>query len=474
VIVSFSGPGAGSGPLTWGQKAILRDMRDSGNQFSMGGLAELSAGSKVEDAVSMLSGLMSRHAALRMHVSSDAAQEVFASGRVVLDVVTVPSDADPALFAADLMASWPLSRFDFAHDWPLRMAVLVREGRCLSLVWALSHLAADGGAHLLLLNDLLSPGVTGRQLLDIARDEQTPQSRQASTRAMRHWEAQLRDIPPQTFPLLGPPTVPGPLPSTVPGSPAGAPAPLTGAPAPSIGAPSGERYWQARFTSPAAHLAMRAIAARTGTDPSRVTLAVIATAIGRAAGLSPLTLKLMVNNRFRPGLADVIAPIAQNSVLTIDAADVSVDEVVARARGAALTAGMRAYYDPDELAELMDRLDTERGYPAAVTLRVNDQRAMIMRPDEPADASDVTPTLIGRRLEESTLTWLGPRHNMHEQANILIENQPGVVSLHMMWDRWCLSDARVEALLRAVEEIFVEAAFNPAAPTKVSPGQIGA
>ena len=73
------------------------------------------------------------------------------------------------------------------------------------------------------------------------------------------------------------------------------------------------------------------------------------------------------------------------------------------------------------------------------------------------------------RLAETSLTWLGPRDNMHEQANILIENRPGVVSLHMMWDRWSLTDAQVEALLRGVEEVAVEAAFDPAAPTKVSP-----
>ena len=91
----------------------------------------------------------------------------------------------------------------------------------------------------------------------------------------------------------------------------------------------------------------------------------IATAIGRATGVQPLTIKVMVNNRFRPGLADVIAPIAQNSVVTFDVADTTVDEVVARARGASLTAGMRAYYDPDELREVMARLDAERGYPAS-------------------------------------------------------------------------------------------------------------
>jgi hypothetical protein len=41
------------------------------------------------------------------------------------------------------------------------------------------------------------------------------------------------------------------------------------------------------------------------------------------------------------------------------------------------------------------------------------------------------------------------------------------VSLHIMWDRWSLTDGQVEALLRAVEDVAIEAAFNPAAPTKV-------
>jgi hypothetical protein len=60
---------------------------------------------------------------------------------------------------------------------------------------------------------------------------------------------------------------------------------------------------------------------------------------------------------------------------------------------------------------------------------------------------------------------------MHEQANILIENRPDVLSLHMMWDRWSLTDGQAEALLRAVEEVAIEAAFDPAAPTKVSPAR---
>ena len=55
---------------------------------------------------------------------------------------------------------------------------------------------------------------------------------------------------------------------------------------------------------------------------------------------------------------------------------------------------MRAYYDPDDLREVMARLDTERGYPASVTCRVNDQRAMIMRAEEEAGPGEVTPELL--------------------------------------------------------------------------------
>jgi hypothetical protein len=324
--------------------------------------------------------------------------------------------------------------------------VLKHRGACVYLVWALSHLAADGGGHLLLAADLAAAGTANGtaggprrpQILDIAQTEQTPQLRQLSSRAMRHWETRLRHLPAQTF---------------------GEPARPEGQ--------AGPRYWQARFSSPAAYLAMLAIANRTGTDAARVTLALIATAIARATGVRPLTIKVMVNNRFRPGLADVIAPIAQNSVVTIDVSDTTIDEVVARARGASLTAGMRAYYDPDDLTGVMARLDAERGYPASITCRVNDQRAMIMRTGEEAGPGEVTPGRIAHRLAETSLTWLGQRDNMHEQANILIENRPGVLSLHMLWDRWSLTDEQVEALLRGVEEAAVEAAFNPAAPTKV-------
>jgi hypothetical protein len=449
VAIPFAGASSGTEPLTWGQKAILQDMRDSGGQFSMGGMMELPKGSTVDDAALRYSGLIGRHAALRMRLDVDPAgrpcQEVAASGRASLDVLSVPHDAGPAEVAGyvdHLLETWPLARFDFHRDWPLRMGVIKRRDTCLYLVWVLSHVAADGGAHLLLLNDLLEPGAGGPrrlEILDIARSEGEPARRQLSARAMRYWEAQLRGIPAWTF---GEPVRPAD--------------------------PAGERYQQVRLTSPAAQLAMAAIARRTGTDVPRVTLAVIATAIGRVARVNPLTIKVMVNNRFRPGLAEAVAPLAQNSLITLDLADVAVDEVVARVRGAMLTAGMRAYYDPDDLREVAARLDNQRGYPATVTCRINDQRRMAGRGEAAPGHGDASPQHIRERLEETTVTWLGPREDAHEQVSVIIENRLDLLSLRLMWDTWSLSTGQAEALLRGVEEIAVAAALDPAAPTAVA------
>jgi hypothetical protein len=455
MAVQFAGAEAGTGPLTWGQKAILQDMQDNDDQFTMFGAIGLPAGSTAADAAAWLSALAHRHAALRTRLGTGPdgrpCQEVAGSGQTGLDIHAVPDDADDVdrqRYVDHLLATWPLVPFDFHRDWPLRVAVLSQRGACRDLVWTLSHLAADGMANIMLLRELQQE-IAGRaaadpgrpEILDVARSEQEPQLRQHSSRAMRYWKSQLSQIPALTF---GEPAHPG--------------------------GEAGQRYWQVKFSSPAAHLALAGIAKRTGTDLSRATLAVIATAIGRATGVHPLTVNVMMSNRFRPGLADVFAPVAQNSVVTIDAAGTSVDEVVVQTRGAFLTAGMRAYYDPDDLKEVTARSDAERGYPARVSCRFNDQRATLSRSDGGDGLGEVTPEQVKRLLTETALTWHRPLDQLHDQVSIIIQNRPpGVLSLHVKCDLWCLTSGQVEALLRGIEEVAVEAAFDPAAPTRVLP-----
>jgi len=467
IYVPFAGPG-GTAPLTWGQKAILIRMREAGwresgwrREGTFGRMSAFSAGfytmepesATVEDVAAQISDIMSRHAALRLRLGTDSrrrpCQLVSGSGQIPLDILTIPDAEDPAdvtKFANDLWFSRMFAPVELDRDLPVQMAVIRHRNVIRCRVWTIHNIAVDGEAATLLPSsgladrDLTNPGALS--ILDLARREQTPALRQISDRAMRYWESRLRHIPPLTF---GEPTHPhGRL---------------------------GERYWHGEFSSPAAHLAILAIAGRTRTDTSRVLLAIVAIAIGRATGISRLTTRVYVNNRFRPGYAEIIAPLNQASVVTIDLADATVDEVVARTRRAMLPAGLYGYYDPEQREELSALLDAERGYPARVTCVISDGRLGTKPAAEAlARSGQVTMEQIRRKLPETTMSWNGTLEAFADQARLTVDNHPDTIAFNLIFDMACFTEAQVEALLRGIEEVAVAAAFDPAVPTAIAAG----
>jgi condensation domain-containing protein len=467
IAVPFAGP-AGTAPLTWGQKTTLIRMREAGwresgwrREGTFGRLAAFSAafytpepeGTTVEDVAAQISDMMSRHAALRLRIGTDSrgqpCQLVSGSGLVPLDIVTIPDDEDPAdvtKYANELWFERMFAPVDLDRDLPVQMAVIRHRGVIRCRVWMIHNIAVDGEAATL----LAFGGMSGRRpadpaatsSLDLARREQTPALRKASDRAMRYWESHLRHIPPLTF-----------------GEPAHPHGRL------------GERYWHGEFISPAAHLAILAIAGRTRTDTSRVLLAIIAIAIGRAAGLRELTTRVFVNNRFRPGYAEIIAPLNQASVVTIDLGGATVDEVVARTRRAMLPAGLHGYYDPEQLQELRARLDVERGYPAWLTCLISDGRGRTKPAvDAAAGTAQVTMEQIRRKLPETTMSWNGTIDVSPDQARLVVDNQPDTIAVGLIFDMACFTEAQVEALARGIEEVAVAAAFDPAVPAGIAAG----
>jgi hypothetical protein len=447
IPVPFAGDGAGTAPLTWGQKAILQDMRETGWTHNTSGAHRLLDGT-VEDIAALLSEVVSRRPALRFKLGTGSdgkpCQVIAASGELPLSVRTVPDDADEddvVKYANELWFCWLMTPFDLYADWPLRVAVVKHRGEAAYWVLTFNHLVTDGISCLLLMADLgfdyaISTSKGNEPpvgLLELGRREQTPQLRQVSDRAMRYWEGHLRGIPPLTFGL--------------PRYPDGR---------------QGKRYWHGRFGSPAAFLAMLAIARRTGTDTSRVLLAIIAAAVGRAMELDSVTARVVLNNRFRPGFAEAIAQLTQNSVVTLGLVGQTVDELIAQTRRALLIAGMHSYYDPDQLSALMERLDAERGYPARISLRINDRRMSTRQATEAARSAEVTRAEIERLLPETFLSWDGTIDYLHEQAFITIEDRPDTVYLQLIFDMTAFTSEQVEALLHGIEEIAIEAAFDPA------------
>ena len=465
IPVRFSGPGAGTAPLTWGQKAILEDIRESGWTHNITDIRPVAPGTTAEDVVGWSAGIMSRHPAARLRLVTDENgrdyQEIRSGGELFMDVYDFDDTVDDDTvdkYTKGLWYTQHFARFDLHDDWLMHTAVVRHRGVVKYWAWTLAHIIVDATAVELIMADYVGGplGIAGAVeagcgarggdetpasgILDLGRRQQTPALRAVSDRAMRYWEKHLRDLPALTF---GEPTHPE--------------------------GRKGERFWHGRYYSEAAYLAVVAIAERTKTDTSRVLLAIIATAVARGTGVNPVTAKVIVSNRFRPGLDRIVAPLTQNSVLRVDVADLTVDEVVAQIRRISTAASMNAYYDPDDLDALTARLDAERGYPARISLRINDRRVEARQAAEgEARAGQVTAERVEQARKATWLSWDGTIDNLPEQAFITVENQRGAVLLQLIHDMACLTEEQVEAVLNGVEEIAVAAAFDPAAPTGVS------
>ncbi len=437
---------------------MFLEMEESGQTLNMSDAQALPQPATLSEVAAQLAGLMSRHPALRTRFPEQPdgrpGQVVAESGELSLQFVDLPvnaEDAEVAACAHDLYYSQLLTPFDHAREWPVRMAVIRQGGLARYWVWTANHLVGDGGMMAILQGELGYGIRAGRRadpeamgMLELARLERTPRLLGVSDRAMRYWESQLERVPPLTF---GPARYPGRV---------------------------GKRYWHGQFNSVAAYLGTLAIARQTRTDTSRVLLGLMAIAIGRATGVCPLTVKFIVSNRFRPRYREVMAPLSQSTAVTVDVAAVSVTEAIARTRRAVTVGAMHGYFDPDQLAEVTDRLDARRGYPAQLTCHINDPRVHVRQAaDEAVRTRAVTAREIQRALDETWFSWDGtvPGDYYTDQAFLTVMETPETVLLQFVFDMACFTEAQVEGLAREIERVAVEAAADPETPTRVIPGQ---
>jgi hypothetical protein len=269
--------------------------------------------------------------------------------------------------------------------------------------------------------------VTAMQPRQLAAQQNTPAGRRQSGTALRYWERVLRSVGPRRF---GPP-----------------------------GQPRDPRYWQVTLTSPAMYLAMRAVAARTGDDPATVLLAAFAVALARVTRTNPVVTQAIVRNRFRPGLADVVSPVNQNGLFVVDVADTTFDEAVQRARRASLTGSKYAYHDPDDLDELIARINRERGEQIDLACVFNDRRIQTRQPAGRVPG----PEQVRAAQHGTALTWDRPLKLFNEKLMVTINDVPDAIELMAEVDTCRLAPADVEALLHGMADTVVEAAFDPTA-----------
>jgi hypothetical protein len=448
VAVPFAGEGSGQGPLTWGQVTIWLTIQKQRCSLGVGEAAPLPPGMSLEALIAGFSFLIGRHQSLRTRVGFDAdgnaVQVVSERGEVPLEIVDVDDEGDPAAVGTALRARYHDTEFEYATEWPVRLAVIRHRGALTHVLALYCHMATDGSGLDAMMTDLanldfrtgLATGpVTAMQPLEQAAWQRGPSGRRQSRAALQHWEHALRSIPARRFAESNDHDEP--------------------------------RFRYVYFDSPATHLATQRIAARTGTGTSPVLLAAFNVALARVTGTNPVATQLIAGNRFRPGMADYVGTLSENGLVVVDLADVTFDEAARRAWRGSLSAYRNAYYDPFELEALKARIGEERGEQVDVDCLFNDRRTDAQR----AVADQVpTPDQVRAALPLTTWRWAPQLERAGERFIFHVNDKPDTVDIWLCIDGQCLSRDDTEALLRGFEAAAVEAALDPDAVTGIESG----
>ncbi|BCB91706.1 condensation domain-containing protein [Phytohabitans suffuscus] len=444
MVVRFAGEGSGVAELSWGQREILGAMRRQGCWLALSNVAPLPAGTTLDDVADWLRFVMGRYQVLRtllrFPADGPATQVVHAAGEIGLDVVEAGAE-DPERVADRVAVRYAGHDLDLARQWPIFLAAVTRDGVPAYRVLTVCHVVWDAFGALTVLADLRRreaaggappEPVTAMQPLEQARWQRSPAGRRHSEAVLRQWAHALRQMPARRFP----------------------------APA-DRGEP---RHWKLDFVSPATHLAVQAIQSRTRAGSAQVILTLFLVALARVTGVNPSVTRVAVNNRFRRGLAGSVAVVTQYGLCAVDVAGVTFDEALARLARRVVSTFKNAYYDPDQVADLVDRIGRERGEELDVHCYYNDRRLDQDGgpPAEPPAPGQVRAALARTSSSHSPLT-----RRRSERLLAAVEEAPGSFRLTLEADTRYLSRDDMLACARAMELTAVAAALDPAAATGV-------
>jgi hypothetical protein len=274
------------------------------------------------------------------------------------------------------------------------------------------------------------PPVTAMQPLDQARWQRSPDGKRHNQTALRYWERLLDAVPEVRSPGMRP-------------------------------AVRGDRHRHGRLDSPATHLAIRALAARhDGLDSSAVLLGLIAVALGRLTGASPVAVRPIVSNRFRPRLGTTVSPINQAGLCVLDVAGLTVSQVIQRASVASLAAYRWAYVDPVARDRLIKAVSTRRGATLDLSCYLNDRRTRVR--ERPGGLAPALPQVVAAT-PRSTFRWLTDVPT-RERFFIHVENEPNTLAIVLSADTGYLSPADIEAYLWSIEQLAIATLADPAVP----------
>ncbi|WP_377271341.1 condensation domain-containing protein [Peterkaempfera sp. SMS 1(5)a] len=424
MIVDFTAPDRGTAPLTWGQSAIwdaIGKTAPDDHYFNFGRILAVPGTRTADQIATALAALVARHGALRTRLDLDGPQPLQRlADRGGLPVLLTAEDPDTVL------AALTADRYDYAADWPLRVALVTRGQWISHVVLAFCHMATDGLGSEIAVRDLrmlilrgaasLKAAAPAPSPLDLAHWQAGPDGRRTARRAAELWE----DFPRQAmFDRFSEDQAQPPV-------------------------------WRAQLTSPALGLAVRAVAARHRTSTSTVLLAATAALVGRHTGRGTCAVLPIVNNRFRRDTTRIVSTLSQEGLFALDV-DRDFGALLREAEPATLRAYRSAFHDP---------LDRAAGDWVQPRCCFNDMRFADPGP-APCPAED-----IARALPETTLSWPLSQEKLNCRFCVHVSgSDSGSLEVSVTADTRYLPRPGMERILRDMESLLVaEAGAGPQPP----------
>ncbi|MFD8318801.1 condensation domain-containing protein [Kitasatospora purpeofusca] len=450
--IPFADGRSGSGPATWGQRAIWdvvnRLAPADRPRYNIGTATPLDPGLPLPVVLDALGHLLHLHDSLHTRLLPEPdgpglRQTVDPAGTLPTAVHDLPAGTDrAALTAAGAALHRELTgrAFDCGTEWPIRAGLVVADGLVRHISLVLSHTAVDGTGMGLLVRDLTAlalgadpaavrAGRTTQQPLEEATFQTSERGLKRDANARAHTLRKLRAAPARLFP---------PAPAADPAA----------------------RFPNAVLSSPALLRAVDTVAAAHRTGSSAVLLAATAAMTARLAGRPDAVLQVVVNNRFLSGLTDAVSVVAGDALLHLQDADGEFGAAVRRTHAASIAAYRHAYYDRRLLDAEIERLTADRVPLADRSCVFNDTRDLLpgglTAPDQ--EVAD------GGADGGTTLDWpvdFDPRPGLTYALDAM--RTPTALQLAMTADPSVLPRPAMERFLRGIEDLVLteERALRP-------------
>ncbi|MFD7904827.1 condensation domain-containing protein [Kitasatospora sp. NPDC059747] len=437
---------AGTGPATWGQRAIwgvVTRLGDDAPRYNLPTELPVTPPRPAARVLADLTELLHLHDSLHTRLlpaGEDGLEQVVdGSGELPVEVRRCAAAEAPEAGAALLkeLAGRP---FDHTREWPLRVGLVECEGLVHRLVLTGSHAGMDYWGLVRLLRDLRSieAGESAESLrrsrpalqpLDAAAVQASPLGRRRDEAARRYWCEQLAAGPRWIF-----------------REPA----------APELAADPDRLFPNALLRSPALAVAVERVAEHLEVSDAAVLLGAASHQLARMSGSDDVLFQVVVGNRFQPAATAAVSTVAQEALFRLPDAGRDFVDAVRRTRSVSFGAFRHAAYDKWALEREVARL-VERGEAADHSYWWNDTRDPGSGPFDTVERPEDALGELAGRTELSWPTDFPARVNVSMAVDVL--TAPGALDLAMTADPAVLGRAAMEQFLRGVEQLIVAEAL---------------